>query len=257
MNRLFYLLCFSMVILTSCKGTKAVSGTSIKKLKADKIISNHYSNDFNFSTLNAKVKVRYNDGKQSFSPNVTIRLEKDKKIWVSAKLLGITLAKALITPEKVSYYEKVNNTYFEGDFKLLSDWLGTDLDYEKVQQLLLGQALFDLKNEKYTSSIENQKYRLQPKKELELFERLFILNPDNFKMSSQQLRQPLENRNLLINYKSYQKAGNQDFPKEIHIMATEGIAKTIIEIEYRSVDYNAKVSFPFKIPSGYEEVTIE
>ncbi|MBQ4801359.1 DUF4292 domain-containing protein [Aquimarina sp. MMG015] len=257
MNRIFYLLCISLVILQSCKGTKAISGSNIKKLKTEKVISNHYDKAFNFSTINAKVKVRYNDGKQSFSPNVTIRLEKDKKIWVSAKLLGITLAKALITPDKVSYYEKINNTYFEGDFVLLSNWLGTDLDFNKVQQLLIGQALFDLRDDKYISSVENQKYRLQPKKELALFERLFILNPDNFKIFSQQLKQPIENRNLLINYNSYQKVGNQDFPKEISVLATEGIAKTSIMIEYRSVDYNAKVSFPFKIPSGYEQVTIE
>ncbi|WP_378180356.1 DUF4292 domain-containing protein [Aquimarina sp. SS2-1] len=257
MNRVFYLLCFSLIILQSCKGTKAISGATVKKLKTEKIVANHYKNAFNFTTINAKVKVRYDDGKQSFSPNVTLRLEKDKKIWVSAKLLGITLAKALITPEKVSYYEKINNTYFEGDFKLLSEWLGTDLDFEKVQQLLLGQALFDLREEKYSASLENQKYRLRPKKELALFERLFIVNPGSFKIFSQQLKQPLENRNLLISYGKYQKVGDQDFPKEINILASEGIARTTIMIDYRSVDYNASVSFPFKIPSGYEQVTIE
>ncbi|WP_298542522.1 DUF4292 domain-containing protein [uncultured Aquimarina sp.] len=257
MSRIFYLLCFLLVILQSCKSTKAISGVTIKKLRTEKIVANHYNKTFNFTTINAKVKVRYDDGKQSFSPNVTLRLEKDKKIWVSAKLLGITLAKALITPEKVSYYEKINNTYFEGDFKLLSEWLGTDLDFEKVQQLLLGQSLFNLKDEKYVSSIENQKYRLSPKKELELFERLFVLNPDSFKIFSQQLKQPIENRNLLINYNGYQKVGNQDFPKEISIIASEGIAKTTIMIDYRSVDYNARVSFPFKIPPGYVQVTIE
>ncbi|MHA7059295.1 DUF4292 domain-containing protein [Aquimarina sp. M1] len=257
MNRALYLLCCLLIVLHSCKGTKALSDTKTKRLKTEKIVNNHYNNAFNFTTINAKVKVRYDDGKQSFSPNVTLRLEKDKKIWVSAKLLGITLAKALITPEKVSYYEKINNTYFEGNFQLLSEWLGTDLDFEKVQQLLLGQALFNLKDEKYVSSIENQKYRLTPKKELELFERLFVLYPDNFKMFSQQLKQPLENRNLLISYGSYQNVGNQSFPKEISILASEGIARTSIMIDYRSVDYNANVSFPFKIPSGYEQVTIE
>ncbi len=257
MSRLIYLLCFSLIILQSCKGTKAISDASIKKLRTEKIIANHYNKAFNFNTINAKVKVKYDDGKQSFSPTVTLRLEKDKKIWVSAKLLGITLAKAYITPDKVSYYEKINNTFFEGDFKLLSEWLGTDLDFEKIQELLLGQAIFNLRGEKYISSIDNQKYRLSPKKELELFERLFILNPNSFKIFSQQLKQPLQNRNLLINYNSYQKVGNQDFPKEINILASEGIKRTSISIDYRSVDYNAKVSFPFKIPSGYEQVTIE
>jgi len=258
MSRKIYLICFlGIILLLSCKGTKAVSDTSIKKMKAEKIITNHYNKAFNYNTINARIKVKYDDGKQSFSPNVTLRLEKDKKIWVSAKLLGITLAKALITPTKVSYYEKINNTYFDGDFKMLSDWLGTELDFHKVQQLLLGQALFNLKDDKYIASIENQKYQLSPKRELALFERLFLIHPTSFKIFSQQLRQPIENRDLRIRYKSYQKVGNQDFPKEIDILAVEGDRKTFIIIDYRNVDYNAKVSFPFKIPSGYEQVTIE
>ncbi|GAA4109998.1 DUF4292 domain-containing protein [Aquimarina addita] len=245
------------MILQSCKGTKGLTGSTIKKLKAEKVISNHYNKAFNFETINAKVKVKYDDGKQSFSPNVTIRMEKDKKIWISAKILGITLAKVLITPEKVSYYEKIDNTYFEGDFKVISDWLGTELDFNKVQELLLGQALFDLKDEKYLASLENKKYQLQPKNELELFERIFVINPDSFKMFSQQLKQPLENRNLQIKYRTYQKVGNQDFPKEIDIEAFEDAKKTRIEIEYRTVNYNANVSFPFKVPSGYKQVTIK
>ncbi|OED34946.1 hypothetical protein AB832_06680 [Flavobacteriaceae bacterium (ex Bugula neritina AB1)] len=257
MNRIFYALFFSLILLYSCKGTKAVTGGTVKKLKAEKVIANHYNKAFNFTSLNAKVKVKYQDAKQSFSPNVTLRIEKDKKIWVSAKLLGITLAKALITPEKVSYYEKVNGTYFEGDFKLLSEWLGTNLDFDKVQQLLLGQSIFNLRDDKYTSEVQEGKYVLRPKKQLELFERLFLIHPDSFKMAVQQLKQEKEKRNLAILYKSYQKVGNQYFPKEINIEASEDTDRTLITIDYRTVDYNAKVSFPFKIPSGYEQVTIE
>ena len=172
------------------------------------------------------------------------------------KLLGITLAKVLITPEKVSYYEKINNTYFEGGFRLLSEWLGTDLDFEKVQQMLLGQVLFNLRKDKYRSSIAYQAYQLQPKAEA-LLGQLFLIRPDTFKMARQKFEQPIENRNLTIHYKSYQKAGNQDFPKEIYIEALQDKEKTTIEIEYKAVDYNARVSFPFKIPSGYKQVTIQ
>ncbi|WP_103069002.1 DUF4292 domain-containing protein [Aquimarina sediminis] len=257
MNKLFYLLCLSLIVLNSCKGTKAISESRVKKLNAEKIIANHYNNSFNFKTLNSRLKVKYNDGKQSFSPNATLRLEKDKTIWVSVKILGITFAKALITPDKVSYYEKVNNTYFEGNFKLLSEWLGTDLNFDKVQQMLLGQALFNLREDKYKSSIEGKTYQLQPKAELALFERLFLIYPSTFKISSQRLKQPLENRGLIIDYQSYQKVGNQDFPKGIYIEALQDNEKTTIEIDYKTVDYNAKVSFPFKIPSGYKQVTVQ
>jgi hypothetical protein len=245
------------MMLNSCKGTKAISTSSIKKLNAEKVIANHYNRSFNFKTLNTLIKIKYDDGKQSYSPNATLRIKKDKTIWISVKMLGITLAKVLITPEKVSYYEKINNTYFEGDFKLLSEWLGTDLDFDKVQQMLLGQALFNLRNDKYESSIAGKVYQLQPKTELALFERLFFIHPDTFKISSQRLKQPIENRDLTINYQSYQKVGNQDFPKEIYIEALQGKEKTMIEIEYKTVGYNARVSFPFRIPSGYKQVTIQ
>ncbi len=258
MRRIVYVFLFSLIVLNSCKSTKVIGESGIKKLSAEKIIANHYNRSFNFETLNAKIKIKYDDGKQSFNPGATLRFEKDKTIWISVKMLGITLAKALITPEKVSYYEKIENTYFEGDFKVLSEWLGTDdLDFDKVQQLLLGQALFNLRDDKYKSSIVDQGYQLQPKKELELFERLFLLRPDSFKMAAQQLKQPIENRNLNIAYRSYQKVGNQEFPKEIFIEAQQDKRKTTITLEYKVVDYNAKVSFPFTIPSGYKEVTIQ
>ncbi len=258
MNKTVYLLCFLMVLFTSsCKSTKTLSETRVKKLNAEKIIANHYNKSFNFDTFNARIKVKYDDGKKSFSPSATLRVQKDKTIWVSVKMLGITLAKALITPQNVSYYEKINNTYFEGDFKLLSDWLGTDLDFDKVQQMLLGQALFNLRDDKYKSSIYEKTYQLEPKTELELFERLFLIHSDSYKIASQRLTQPKEQKGIHINYESYQKIGNQDFPKEIRIEALQESEKTVLEIDYKTVDYNAKVSFPFKIPSGYKQVTIQ
>jgi hypothetical protein len=59
----------------------------------------------------------------------------------------------------VSYYEKIKGTYFEGDFSALSQWLGTDLDYNKIQNML-GEPLDDLSKGKYKESLGEQSYRL-------------------------------------------------------------------------------------------------
>ena len=254
-----FFICLTAILITasSCKSTAGADGTITKRLKAKKVISNHYNQAFNFNTLHARVKVNYKDEKQSVSPNVTLRMERDKTIWLSAKMLGITLAKVMITPSRVQYYEKINNTYFDGDFKMLSKWLGTDLDYNKVQQLLLGQSLFDLKKEHYEVAIVDHGYQLKPTEDLELFNRLFLIAPQNFKMKLQLLAQPVEKRGLSVLYETYQKVGNQDFPKEIVIKATQNQEQTLIKLDYRSVDFNPKVSFPFSIPKGYEEITVE
>ena len=57
-------------------------------------------------------------------------MEKDKVIWLSAPL-GI--ARMMITPDQVAFYNKRDNTYFDGDYSLLSDFVGFDLDFLKFR----------------------------------------------------------------------------------------------------------------------------
>jgi hypothetical protein len=52
--------------------------------------------------------------------------------------------------------KKKKGTYFEGDFSALSQWLGTDLDYNKTAR----EPLDDLSKGKYKESLGEQSYRL-------------------------------------------------------------------------------------------------
>ncbi len=100
---------------------------------------------------------------------VNFRMKKDDTIWMSGQLLGIPLAKVMITPNSVQFYEKITRTYFDGDFRLLSDLLGTPLDFQKVQNLLLGQTIYDLREERYQLTESARGYQLKPV-EQEIFE---------------------------------------------------------------------------------------
>ncbi|HEX7868809.1 MAG TPA: DUF4292 domain-containing protein, partial [Chryseobacterium sp.] len=144
------------IFMISCK-SKAVavqnSNSEVVAKTDNKVIEKHYDNKLNFSTLYIKANARYVDEKQSQNVTAEIKIKKDEQILVSVRFLGITMAKALITPTAVSYYEKINGTYYEGDFTSLSKWLGTELDYSKVQNLLVGEALDDLRKGKYTQTI--------------------------------------------------------------------------------------------------------
>ena len=133
-------------------------------------------------------------------------MEKDKAIWISAPL-GIV--KAYITPDRVSFYNKLENEYFDGDFSYLSDLLGTEVDFSILQNLLTGQAIIDLRQGKYDIGISNESYRLTPEEQDVLYKTLFQVEPKNFKMALQQLSQPLEKRVLEIAYKNYQSLDNE------------------------------------------------
>ncbi len=222
-------------------------------LSAKTIIRSHYQNELQFKTLSGKVKIDYSDGEDAQGVSVSLRIKKDEVIWMSAPL-GIV--KAYITPDRVSYYNKLENEYFDGDFAYLSNLLGTELDFEKVQNLLLGQALFNLRDDKYDVTILGENYELRPKNSLEMIKVLFQIEPKNFKIAAQQLSEPLKNRTLDINYKNYQKVNKWILPNEIFILATEGNTRNTIDIEYRNMEFNEPMNFPYSIPKGYKEIVL-
>ena len=246
----------SLLVFFSCKTSKTVTTTDEidSDLTAKQLIKRYSKNEANFKTLTAKVKADYSRQDQSKGTTISLRMEKDKTIWMSAPF---SMAKVLITPEKVSFYNKLDNTYFEGDFKLLSDFVGTDLDFNKVQNILLGEAVHSLNKDEYVASAYEKSYLLQPRNQQKLFEIFYLINPTHFKMDSQQFAQPQENRILQIDYKDYQMVDRQTLPQNIKIIAVESLDETIIDLEYKSVALNEKIRFPFRIPSGYKEIEIK
>lgn len=243
-----------MMFLSQACGSKKMltSANAIEGLSAKQIIRNHYNNDLDFNTIRGRIRFTFDNEDKSLSNSLSLRMEKDKAIWLSATL-GV--AKVYITPDRVSFYNKLDNTYFDGDFSYLSELLGTDLDFEKVQNLLLGQAIFDLNKERYDSKVIQNKYQLMPKEDVALFEKLFLIEPLTFKMAVQQLTQKAKNRMLLISYDSYQQINGKPFPDEIRILASEVSGQTKIDLEYSNIEFNQKVSFPYQIPEGYKPIT--
>ena len=86
---------------------------------------------------------------------------------------------------------------------------------------------------------------------------MFLLNAKNFKTEAQQLIQDQENRGLTVTYSEYQEVDGLIFPENIKIIANEGGASTNIDLTYRNISFNEEVSFPFDIPSGYEEISLK
>ena len=140
---------------------------------------------------------------------------------------------------------------------MLSKWLGIELDFQQVQNMLLGQAVFDLRNGKYDSKITNNTYQLTPKKEHDLFGILFFMNPENFKLNKQEIRQVKKNQLLLISYPTYKEIEGEKFPQNIDIKAINSKNSTTINLEYKSVEFNKELTFPFEIPSGYKKISLK
>lgn len=254
-----YLLSLLMIVyLTSCGVSKNVNGsiTADPSLTSKNIVAAHKKAYPDFSSLAARIQVEYEEENKQQSVTLSLRMKKDETIWIKASLLGITISKLILTPDHVSYYESIGNTYFEGDFSLLSKWLGTEIDFQMAQSILLGQSIFDLKNSKYVTRIVENSYQLYPKPQPENFIHYLFLNPQNFKVVSGSLSQPGNNRLLSIRYGDYQKISNDFYPSTIVINATENESSKKFILNYKKIDLNASVNFPFRIPKGYKEIQL-
>lgn len=243
-----------MVFISSCKSAKINNeGPIDENLSAKAVIRNHYNNQYNFKTLAGKARIAYSDGESTQEVTVTLRMEKDKAIWISAPM-GVV--KAYITPDRVTFYNKLNNEYFDGDFSYFSKFLGTELNFDQIQNVLLGHAIINLKDEKYSAGYDGHNYVLRPLHPLALFKTMFQIDPRIYMLSSQLLAQPEKARVLNIEYKKYQIVSSWILPYQIQITAVEGDSKNTIDIEYRGMEYNRPLTFPYNIPNGFKEIVL-
>ena len=243
--------------LVSCKSAKTITanGTLNPNLSARQIIKNNDKNNSKFSMLSAKVKINVIEGDKSKSYSLKLRMQKDSTIMLISS--PITVAKAIITPKRVAFYNKLDGTYFDGDFTYLSKLLGTELDFNKVQALLLGDPIFKPNSKYYEASVFDKSYMLKPTNQNDLFELFLLFNPSHFKMDSQQITQPKERRHLEVNYLAYQDVEKEILPEDIKIIAIENDNQLIINLEYKGIELNQNLRFPFRIPSGYDQIELK
>lgn len=254
MRFLKYLLVFS-VLFYSCKSSKNIidANATAKKMSAKKVAKKHIATNFNQKTVDAKLRVKFKNNKESQSFSVKMKIKKGEVIWLKGTKI-ITLFRAKITPTSVSYYSPYAKNYFEGDYALIKDFLGTNITFNELQNIFLGQAEIANKGRDYDVDIVDNQYKLSPEKQLKLFDRFLYINPAHFKLSKHSLVNEVKNQRLDIEYPKYLEKDGEIFPENIIINVKEKNKFTNVNITVKSVIFNTELKMPFKIPSGYKKL---
>lgn len=254
----YYTLFFILLIsFTSCKSSKkTINSTSvIKKMSARKVAKKHIFSNFDEKTIDARLKVNYKDNKEKIGFSVRMKIKKNEVIWLKGTKF-ITVFKAKITPTKVQFYSPYYKNYFDGDFAMLKELLGTDINFEQLQNMLLGQSLLNVRAQRQEIIIKDKSYQLSPKKQASLFDIFYYINPQHYKLDKQSIVNQAKNQRLDITYPKYSNKKNILFPQKIIINAKTKDKFTNINLTTRSVEFNKKLNTDFKIPNGYKEIKL-
>ena len=259
------------IFLFSCKvQEKENVKVKIKPRSPKYLVNKLLQNEFDFNTISAKTSVEITDtaGKKT-SFKTHLRIKQDSAIWMSiTPLLGIEIARVLITKDTVKLMNRASNEYFIGDFDYINKLFGSDLDYQMLEALLIGNSLDFEMNYKIHSKVDRKKdlYFLSTtkkrilKKELEkdkdkLKEQAQVLwlDPETFKIKEILLSTPESDNTLTGIYSNYRALGSQILPYKMNF-TLQSKSTIVIDAEYNKFSVGKSLTFPFKIPEKYEPI---
>ena len=240
-----------IVLLYGCGPGKNLTSTvgEIPEMRTKQILKKHIKQHAKFNTLQCKLKVELFQNSKAQSNTVTLRMERGKTIWINAFL---NLIRIKITPDRVQMYNKIDKTYFDGDFSLIKQLLGIDLDFSNLENLLLGDTFFKHNSSSLNQVKDNSGYTLKPYKLDPTLNVLYRINPFYFKMKTQEISHLKEEIHLKVNYDDFQEINQQLIPSKMAITINEKQNNTFIKLNLKSVSLNQSIRFPFKLPKGYK-----
>ena len=84
-----------------------------------------------------------------------------------------------------------------------------------------------------------------------------LIEASNFLIKRQEIEQVAKNRRLNVSYPNHKEYNEAILPLNILIEAIHENEKNTISLDYNSVTFNEQLSFPFSVPSDYEQIFIE
>ena len=242
-----------IVLLYGCAPGKNLTLTvgEIPEMRTKQILKKHIKQNAKFNTLQCKLKIELFQNSKVQSNTVTLRMDRGKTIWINAFLNMIRIK---ITPDRVQMYNKIDKTYFDGDFSLIKQLLGIDLDFSNLENLLLGDTFFKHNSSSLNQVKDNSGYTLKPYKLDPTLNVLYRINPFYFKMKTQEISHLKEEIHLKVNYDDFQEVNQQLIPSKMAITINEKQNNTFIKLNLKSVSLNQSIRFPFKLPKGYKQL---
>ena len=265
-EKIYYLILIFILIICgiACNPIRHAYKEPIKEKGADYLFEQLKKHELKFTWFSTKFSadVYYDKKKNSLSGN--LRIKKDSAIWVSiTPILGIEVARVLITTDSVKILDRTQNTCFLGNFKYIYSLLKTEFDFDMLQSFIIGNDFTYYENDKFKASIENKQYKLSTvgrgklKKFVHGNENMKILlqdiwlEPDSFKITKSLIKELKENRKLEVKYADFKNVDGQVFPftEKFEINADKKEMK--INIDFERVSINKVLEMPFNIPSKY------
>ena len=279
-----------IIILTlpfsACKQTeKIVLPKRIKRYSVGKVIKMTNENSLKYETLSVK-KVSLsldNDGKVT-SLRGSYKIRRDSIIQLYAQKLAIPVGKVEVNTDSFKVVYFLEQELLFGRNSYLTKIVDLDLDFG-VLQALLSNKMFSFRQDskdnsfkEFVCEIEDDMYKISSFRDRKLrrfnknedkLERYrnrleeghvikqdIYIDPDSFVVKRMVFMDLNTNKNVRLDFSSYEKVMDQWFPGSIKILIT-GEKRVELSIELSKISFNDETNFGFTVSPKYKKKLIE
>ena len=158
-------LLLAVILVSGCTNIRRLEkGKPIRSEGSGSVIRKHLATlaQPGWAAMRLQVDTDFNGERSAFKVNARMRC--DSALWLSiTPALGVEAARMLLTPDSVLFYSKIpgNRFAYRGNFEAIDSLLGTEITFDMIQSILLGQGigLFDEDN-KYISKVDGREHLL-------------------------------------------------------------------------------------------------
>ena len=254
----------------SCRTTKKVveSPSASVKLKGEEVIQifdSVKSREFDFNYLSAKAEVSYTDKSgETSSFDINLRICRDSAIWISiTPLLGIEVARVLIRHDSVIVLDRIHKNVMKRDYLYFEELWKTNVNYEMIQAVVVGNYFQYLEKEKLRSVYEEEPYvilstlnKRQARRASEEKDPNKPLVQDfwidgNYRIAKSRITDEKKDRWVEATYKNFTEVNGHLFPNNL-VVTIASAFPTIIRVDYKKAVSEDSLQMPFSVPEKYE-----
>lgn len=249
--RIVFAFTIGCLLFVSCAKKLPTSTKDYADSNKETILTNYENNRLNFSTLEAKVKTSIDSEEAVFNFTSTIRIVKDKQIWISGGLFGFEAARLLVTKDSVKLINRLEKTYALEPISKLQEITKLPVNFQDIQQILLGEIVkFNFSEAQLKSGHDN----IVMMTENERVSNTVEFNATNLQIIQQLITDKVKNNSVYMQLSDYQLLENSkpfSNHREIQVLGEENIVFTL---NFQSIELNVDLNFPFNINPRYERI---
>lgn len=257
------ILLFFLIFLFSCKTVKNVTPPVDSNAPVDNtefFTKIKEPSNFQQVKMNSKINIQ----SENFIPTLdaTIYIENQQKIWMNFSALLFNVGRGLATNNGIKGYEKWNKTYIDSDFSYLNTLLNVNfIDFEALQNLLIGKTFLPVNAADYTLTKNAQGYTVTSKKNQTFTKGTktsaysVILNySENADLNKILLEDQTNGDKLEVSYTNWISQNNMRLPKNVKIIINSQ-KNSLITFENTTFAFD-KMETPYTVPANYTKTEI-